>query len=116
MRARASERGSARAGDGGCAHLASTHPIGGPAKVWRYQHWASCSSFEQKRATLASCLKKVHSMASDAEAVFAAGVQKLDEFKRLAYPKSVLRGACTYMAACTACYAWIRVRHVVDTW
>ena len=96
--------------------LKNDNPIGGPAKIWRYQHWASCSSFEQKRATLASCLKKVHSMASDAEAVFAAGVQKLDEFKRLAYPKSVLHGACTYMAACTACYAWIRVRHVVDTW
>ena len=55
-------------------------------------------------------------MASDADALFAAGVQKLDEFKQLAYPKSVLRGACTYMAGRTATYAWIRVRHVVDTW
>ena len=48
--------------------------------------------------------------------MFTAGVQKLDEFKQLAYPKSVLRGACTYMAGRTATYAWIRVRHVVDTW
>ena len=55
-------------------------------------------------------------MASDGDAVYESGVQKLDEFRRLAYPKSVLRGACTYMAAVTACYAWIRVRHFVDTW
>ena len=60
--------------------------------------------------------EKVHGMASDGNAVYESGVQKLDEFRRLAYPKSVLRGACTYMAAVTACYAWIRVRHVVDTW
>ena len=88
----------------------------GPAKVWRYQHWASYCSFEQKRATLSACLKKVHSMASDADAVFTSAVQKLHEFRQLAYPTSVLRGTCTYMAACTACYAWIRVRRVVDTW
>lgn len=96
--------------------LKNENPRGGPAKVWRYQHWASNSSFEQKRATLSACLKKVHSMASDAEAVYNSGLQKLDEFRRLAYPKSVLHGACTYMAACTACYAWIRVRHNVDAW
>ena len=102
---------------GGIRHgLKNDNPMGGPPKVWRYQHWASYCSFEQKRATLSACLKKVHSMASDAEAVFTSAVQKLDEFRQLAYPKSVLRGACTYMAACTACYAWIRVRRVVDAW
>jgi hypothetical protein len=96
--------------------LKNENPLGGPAKVWRYQHWASHCSFEQKRAVLSACLKKVHGMASDGDAVYESGVQKLDEFRRLAYPKSVLRGACTYMAAVTACYAWIRVRHAVDTW
>lgn len=96
--------------------LKNENPVGGPPKVWRYQHWASCCSFEQKSATLAACLKKVHGMASDADAVYHSGVQKLSEFRRLAYPVSVLRGACTYMAACTACYAWIRVRRVVDAW
>ena len=55
-------------------------------------------------------------MASDADDAVVSALQKLDEFRRLAYPKSVLRGACTYMAACTSCYAWIRVRRVVDTW
>ena len=96
--------------------LKNENLFGGPTKVWRYQHWASCSPFAQKRATLSACLKKVHGMASDAAAVYTSGLQKLDEFRRLAYPRSVLRGACTYMAACTASYAWIRVRHVVDTW
>lgn len=96
--------------------LKNENPVGGPPRVWRYQHWASYCSFEQKRATLSACLKKVHSMASDADAVYVSALQKLDEFRRLAYPKSVLRGACTYMAACTSCYAWIRVRRVVDTW
>jgi hypothetical protein len=62
------------------------NPIGGPVKVWRYQHLASYCSFEQKRATLSACLKKVHSMASDADAVYQGGLQKLDEFRRLAYP------------------------------
>ena len=96
--------------------LKNENPIGGPAKVWRYQHWASYCSFEQKRATLSACLKKVHGMASDPDAVYQGGLQKLDEFRRLAYPKTVLRGACTYMAACTSCFAWIRVRRIVDTW
>ena len=96
--------------------LKNENPLGGPVKVWRYQHWASCTSFEQRRATLSACLKKVHSMASDCEALYLSALQKLDEFRRLAYPTSVLRGACTYMAACTSSYAWIRVRHAVEAW
>ena len=95
--------------------LKNDNPIGGPNKVWRYQHWASCVSFEQRRATLSACLKKVQNMASDQHVLYTSALQKLDEFRQLAYPTSVLRGACTYMAACTGCYAWIRVRHVVDT-
>ena len=96
--------------------LKNDNELGKPTKVWRYQHWASCCSFEQRRATLSACLKKVHGMSSDSEVLVQSAIQKLDEFRRLAYPRSVLRGACTYMAGCTACYAWIRVRHVVDTW
>ena len=38
--------------------LKNENPLGGPVKVWRYQHWASCTSFEQKRATLSACLSK----------------------------------------------------------
>ena len=94
--------------------LKNENPRGGPTKVWRYHHWASYSSFEQKRATMTACLKKVHGMASDGDALFASALQKLDEFRRLAYPKTILRGACTYMAATTGCYAWIRARHCVD--
>ena len=96
--------------------LKNDNPIGGPTKVWRYQHWASCCSFEQRRATLSACLKKVQAMASDQHVLYKSALQKLDEFRRLAYPMAVLRGACTYMAACTGCFAWIRVRHVVSAW
>ena len=55
-------------------------------------------------------------MASDRDALYDSARQKLEEFKRLAYPRSVLRGACTYMAGCTGCYVWIRVRQIVDAW
>ena len=96
--------------------LKNENPMGGPPKVWRYQHFASNCSFEQKRATMTACLKKVQSQASDQDTIFSTALVKLDEFRRLAYPKPVLRGACTYMAACTSSFAWIRVRRVVDTW
>ena len=43
-------------------------------------------------------------------------VQKFAEFARLEYPISVLRGVCTYMAAVTAEYEWIKVRERVSTW
>ena len=61
-----------------------------------------------------ACLKKVHRMASDAPALHDSALQKLEEFRRLRYPKSVLRGVCTYMAATTSQYEWIKVRRVVD--
>ena len=96
--------------------LKNENQVGRPPKTWRYQHWASYCSFEQKRATLSSCLKKVQGMASDSDALLTSALQKLEEFRGLAYPRSVLRGACTYMAACTGCYGWIRARKVVDTW
>lgn len=103
--------------DGNIHHwLKNENKPGNPPKVWRYQHWASYCSFEQKRATLSACLKKVQGMASDSDALYDSARQKLEEFKRLAYPRSVLRGACTYMAGCTGCYAWIRVRQIVDAW
>ena len=85
-----------------------------PTKVWRYQHFASHSSFEQKRATVMACLKKVNRMASDAPALYDSALQKLEEFRRLQYPVPVLRGVCTYMAACTSQYEWIRVRSEVE--
>ena len=94
--------------------LKNENPRNGPTKIWRYHHFASYCSFEQKRATAMACLKKVHRMASDAPALHDSALQKLEEFRRLRYPKSVLRGVCTYMAATTSQYEWIKVRRVVD--
>ena len=47
-------------------------------------------------------------MASDKEAIQRSAIQKFAEFARLEYPISVLRGVCTYMAAVTAEYEWIK--------
>ena len=96
--------------------LKNENPRDGPTKVWRYHHFASYCTFEQKRATLMACLKKVQKMASDETVLHISAVQKLEEFRRLAYPKSVLRGVCSYMAACTQRYEWIKIRTVVDSW
>ena len=51
---------------------------------------------------LSACLKKVHLHASDTEALLPSALQKLDEFRRLSYPVSVLRGAWVETwASCT---------------
>ena len=63
-----------------------------------------------------ACMKKVQRMASDKEAIQRSAIQKFAEFARLEYPISVLRGVCTYMAAVTAEYEWIKVRERVSTW
>ena len=63
-----------------------------------------------------ACMKKVQAMASDADALHGSALQKLEEFRRLCYPKAVMRGVCTYMAACTREYEWIKIRSVVEAW
>ena len=87
-----------------------------PHTIWRYQHFASATAFQQKRAVIMACMKKIQLLTSDQSALYSSATQKLAEFARLQYPISVLRGACTYMAATTAEYAWIRVRSELDTW
>ena len=96
--------------------LKNDNPRDGPTKVWRYHHFASYCSFEQKRATVMACMKKVQAMASDRDVLYPSAVQKMDEFRRLSYPIAVLRGVCTYMAACTHEYEWIKVRSEVASW
>jgi len=96
--------------------LKNENPRGGPTKVWRYHHFASYCSYEQKRATLMACMKKVHTMASDAGVLHVSALQKLKEFHQLCYPIAVMRGVCTYMAACTHEYEWIKIRDVVISW
>ena len=63
-----------------------------------------------------ACMKKVYAMASDPGVLHTSAVQKFEEFRRLRYPTAVLRGVCTYMAARTREYEWIKIRSVVETW
>ena len=53
-------------------------------------------------------------MASDGDALFSSALQKLAEFRELGYPKGVLKGVCTYMAAITSRYNWIQVRTEIN--
>ena len=85
-----------------------------PHSIWRYQHFASATPFQQKRAVIMACMQKVQRMASDKKAIYDSAVQKMAEFARLEYPISVLRGVCTYMAATTAEYEWINVRATIS--
>ena len=82
----------------------------GETKVWRYQHFHSASPFMQKRATLTACLKKVQRMSSDASTLWESALAKVAEFRRLRYPLSVLRKACSYLGAVSGEGTWITVR------
>ena len=85
----------------------------GETKVWRYQHFHSFSPFMQKRATLTACLRKVHSMASDPATLWDSALAKVAEFRRLRYPLSVLRKACSFIGATTGEGTWITVRNTL---
>ena len=67
----------------------------------------------QKRALLQACLQKVAKMASDKDALYHSALQKISEFTDLQYPRSVLRGVCTYLGATTGEGTWINVRHAI---
>ena len=81
--------------------------------VWRYHHYHSYAPFMQKRATLTACLKKVQRMARDTRTLRASALAKIDEFKRLDYPQTLLRKACTFLAASSGESTWISVRNQV---
>ena len=82
-------------------------------KIWRYNHFHSHTSFVQKRATLTACLKKTENMASNKEVFKLSALNKIREFQRLRYPNSILKGACTFLAATTGNGAWMDVkRHI----
>jgi len=82
----------------------------GENKIWRYQHYKSHSPFLQKQAVLTACLRKVQKMSSDNDTLYDSGLAKVREFSRLAYPPTVLRGACTYLGATTGTYKWYEIR------
>ena len=63
-----------------------------------------------------ACLTKITRMASADGPLHNSAIQKLREFKRLDYPVAVLAGVCTYMAATTSRYEWIKIREEVKGW
>ena len=79
-----------------------------------YQHFQSATAFMQKRATLTACLRKVERMGSGDAYLIKGAKDKLAEFRNLRYPPSVLRQACTYLAASSGRGAWITVRNGID--
>ena len=83
-------------------------------KIWRYGHFHSHGSFVQKRATLTACLKKTEAMASNKYVFFESAVNKIREFQNLAYPNTVLKGACTFLAATTGNGAWMDVKRLIQ--
>ena len=85
----------------------------GKQKVWRYQHFHSNSPFLQKRATLVACLRKVQEMASGPHILYTSALAKVEEFRRLRYPLSVLHKTCAYLGASTGEAAWLDVRDVL---
>ena len=68
---------------------------------------------EASLATLTACLKKVQRMARDTRTLRASALAKIDEFKRLDYPQTLLRKACTFLAASSGESTWISVRNQV---
>ena len=82
----------------------------GTTRVWRYQHFDSNSSYQQKRATLVACLRKVQRLSSDTHSMAEGALAKIAEFRRLRYPINVLRKTCSYLGATTGVGAWITVR------
>ena len=93
--------------------LKNTNEEGKPPTIWRYAHFASYAPFEQKRAVLMACLRKIHKMSSDGLARMRSARQKLHEFKQLEYPSRMLWTACTTMGVTTRDTIWFRIR---DTW
>ena len=85
----------------------------GKQKVWRYQHWYANTPFQQKRATLTACLRKVQHQASDPAIMGSSALDKIAEFRRLRYPESVCRKACNYLAASQGMGAWITVSNAL---
>ena len=85
----------------------------GTVNVWRYQHFASHAPYTQKRALLTTTLQKVHQMASDVQALYQSALAKIVEFLRLAYPRPMIRAACTYMAASRGERTWLDVRDTI---
>ena len=82
----------------------------GDTRVWRYQHFYSYGSYQQKRALLRACLTKVQNMASGENTLQMSAAAKLKEFAALAYPRWMQKAACSYVAERTGERTWLRIR------
>ena len=85
----------------------------GKENIWRYMHYDSHTTKEQKITTMKACLKKVHNLASDKEMLSYSGVNKLVEFARLQYPKKEMKRVCSQIARETRCSTWFRIRDYI---
>ena len=92
-----------------CAHSGARTQLPAQPGLWYHSH----GTFVQKRAILTACLRKVQKMASTRALLIQSGKSKIREFQKLAYPNSVLKGVCTFLAATTGNDAWIAVRNTI---
>ena len=67
-------------------------------------------AFDQKKAVLKACLKKVHNMASDNASLYMSATRKVQEFRNLRYPDKLLWTMCTTMGVQTRNPTWFDVR------
>ena len=72
----------------------------GKTNVWRYHHWHSNTTFQQKVGTLNACLRKAEN-ASTPQLMLQSACSKVEEFRRLRYPRQVLQKACSRLGAIT---------------
>ena len=94
--------------------LKNDNEIGEEPKIWRYKDFRSHAPYAQKRALITMMMQKVQRMTSDREALRDSALQKLEEFRRLGYPRGLLRGVCNFMGATTGNGGWITVRNLLD--
>ena len=81
-----------------------------PHKIWRYAHFKSYTPFQQKKAVLGAALKKVEKFSNTHNGTITSGLQKVQEFTRLQYPRKMIWSACTTMGVQSRNTAWFRIR------
>ena len=93
--------------------LKNENKRGEEPKIWRYKDFRSHAPFAQKQALITMMMKKIQKMTSDRLALTESAVQKLAEFKRLNYPRGLLRGVCNFMFATTREGGWMDARDTI---
>ena len=95
-------------------YLKNVNHIGCPAKVWRYQRFDSYATLEQKKTVMMGTLQKVNFYASNLNALFLSGMQKVAEFERLGYPAWLCKRMCARMAMASGSRVWFDIRDRVQ--